>query len=74
MSIDEIKLLVDFMQERGVLKFKAGDVEVEFGHIKSPDASKTLLEGETPSEKIANIRSAIEQLKQEQEAAELWSV
>lgn len=73
--LDEIKQIVEFMQSRGVLKFKAGDLEVEFG-MSSADPAETqkILLGETPNERLSNLKSALEDLKKEAEVDELWSV
>lgn len=73
--LDEIKQLVEFMQSRGVIKFKAGDVEVEFGMaLTSPSEVQKALLGDTPQERLSNLKSALEDLKSEAETDELWSV
>lgn len=74
-KLDEIKQLVEFMQSKGVMKFKAGDVEVEFGLVgATPNEAQKALLGDTPNERLSNLKSALEDLKKEAEADELWSV
>lgn len=75
MTIDEIKQIVEFMQTRGVIKFKAGELEVEFGVVStSPDDTAKILLGESPSERLSNLKSAVEAIKREAQEDELWSV
>lgn len=75
MTIDEIKQVVEFMQARGVIKFKTGDLEVEFGVVSTnPEETKKVLLGETPNERLSNLKSALEDLKKEAQEDELWSV
>lgn len=71
-SIEQLKDLIRFMRAEGVQEFNVSGVHVTFD--PTAPIKPVGIPGETPSEKLDNIKAELAALKAENDADELWSV
>jgi hypothetical protein len=71
-SFDEIKALVLFMKEQGVIQFTSGDLAVEFSPYTG--AVEPSYAEETPEDKRARLFKEIKEVHADRDEIENWSV
>lgn len=72
MTFDEIKAITEYMESKGVLDFKAGDLQVRFGATKMP-VEMTLEPDEMRRKELDDIKLRLEKQNKIADEEIFWS-